>query len=309
MNFVYFSGLHLNSFIPHFEPLYYDRQLLVEQYRRLKQSQAVKKAKNDEHNQQLVEHQQVLQKAQEKRKREATTRARTSRRRRRDTSLVILPSTSSSTTEDSDGDDLLSSGPPESLNLSTASTTAFFRHNCPMPNIEHDHNGLLEDITEKVLQPKPTAAQLLTSTLDVGHSTEAADSSDRWLLYGDRTDADEVERMAEEVDPDTDASIDIVEEGEEEEPSESVVLNSRSADGHGGEEHIRVEFTAHNRLFRLRLHSNSERVFAPDVVIEMADGRPISYDMSNVVRGHLEGKTYLDVFILILRFLCYFLFY
>ena len=202
------------------------------------------------------------------------------------------------------------------VNLSTASTTAFFRHNCPLPNdIDHHHqyhqqhqqhqSSLAEDSTEKVLL-LPHLNQLPTADdhhLHPPYSTNAPDSD--WLLYGDLQAKDDQEE--EEDDPDTDASIDILEEGEAAEEVapgaevlESVAVDiedskSAAADDDGLVEHIRVEFTAHNRLFRLRLHSNSERVFAPDAVLEMADGRPIHYEMSNVIRGHLEGKMKLFV--------------
>lgn len=270
--FLCLLGLHLNSFIPHFEPLYYDRHQLLQQYRRLKRSL------NEQQSQiELREH-----KAQ---------RRQSNRRRRRDTSsslatLVISNPSDTDAKLASNGTrpptiDLLTSGPVAAgVNLSTASTTAFFRHNCPLPN--HDHH--LEDSTEKAPFPPSASHSSSSSSSPLDHSTG---SSDSWMLYDDHSSDT---ANAEETDPDTDAFIDILDDAHLDESPPNVLLFSESSSP-GQQQHIRLEFSAHNRLFRLQLHSNSERVFAQDAVFETASGKPISYDTSNVVRGHLEGLS------------------
>ncbi|KAH7946411.1 hypothetical protein HPB49_024551 [Dermacentor silvarum] len=50
---------------------------------------------------------------------------------------------------------------------------------------------------------------------------------------------------------------------------------------------IRLEFAAHNRLFRLRMKRDTS-VFSPDVTFESSSRGPISYDTSNVLKGYIE---------------------
>ncbi|XP_077562411.1 disintegrin and metalloproteinase domain-containing protein 10-like [Haemaphysalis longicornis] len=50
---------------------------------------------------------------------------------------------------------------------------------------------------------------------------------------------------------------------------------------------IRLEFAAHNRLFKLRMKRDTS-VFSPDVAFESSSRGPISYDTSNVLKGYIE---------------------
>lgn len=50
---------------------------------------------------------------------------------------------------------------------------------------------------------------------------------------------------------------------------------------------IRLEFAAHNRLFKLRMKRDTS-VFSPDVAFESSSKGPISYDISNVLKGYIE---------------------
>ncbi|KAH7636469.1 hypothetical protein HUG17_10439 [Dermatophagoides farinae] len=48
------------------------------------------------------------------------------------------------------------------------------------------------------------------------------------------------------------------------------------------------QFSAHNRKFQLLLKSQSETVFAQDIMIESTGNERFTYDMTNVIIGHLE---------------------
>ncbi len=54
---------------------------------------------------------------------------------------------------------------------------------------------------------------------------------------------------------------------------------------------IKLNFSAHNRLFRLVIKSDNS-LFTPDVVIESSTRGVINYDTSNVIKGYLEGMCF-----------------
>jgi len=51
---------------------------------------------------------------------------------------------------------------------------------------------------------------------------------------------------------------------------------------------IKLNFSAHNRLFRLVIKSDNS-LFTPDVVFESSSKGVFNYDTSNVIKGYLEG--------------------
>lgn len=141
----------------------------------------------------------------------------------------------------------------------TATTIAFLRHNCPLPAIydpyyyHHDH---IHDTAEEQLY----------------HHYHNHYQVDQQELIGQNFDnSKDYSRHAKEFNPEVDMDQEL------------------SQDYHSKK--IRLEFSSHNRKFNLVLQSQSETVFAPDVVFESTKRNQFAYDMTNVIIGHLEGLT------------------
>ncbi|KAJ6222620.1 hypothetical protein RDWZM_001165 [Blomia tropicalis] len=268
------QGLRLNSFIPHFEPLYYDRGELLQQYTRLKRSVNEKQTIVEQHRlngnrkrdtsqlHPIVIPLNVAKLNPSTNKSSMTMAIATTTTTTSTTSTI----TTTATTIRNELIDQSGSGTSKQHQQSTASTTAFYRHNCPTPeHHHHHHHHSVEDSTEKGL-PNHT-----TNSNNNEHSTKSTlnDVVDGWLQYEPERD------IINDHDTDTDASIDI-----DENEMEHKSIDSKP--------HIRIEFTAHNRHFRLILYSHSERVFADNPIFETSHGATIPYDLTKVVRGHLE---------------------
>lgn len=134
------SGLQLNSFVSHFEPLYYDRHQLLQQYTRLKQNLSDKKSKLLRlRNQQKYDEKWTNEPAK-------TTNAK---------STVIKNSLNSKKRQSSQTQSDPSNQQPRgqvmwkmnqtsetgavnisNITITTTTTTAFVRHNCPTPSID-----------------------------------------------------------------------------------------------------------------------------------------------------------------------------
>lgn len=54
---------------------------------------------------------------------------------------------------------------------------------------------------------------------------------------------------------------------------------------------IRVNFSAHNRMFRLILNTD-DSLFAEDVIFESTKRGFFKYDINHVIKGYLEGFTH-----------------
>lgn len=77
-------------------------------------------------------------------------------------------------------------------------------------------------------------------------------------------------------------------------PQDVITLGTLDASDSGHRAHdgdfIRIQFTAHNRLFSLKLFRDPSRVFATDTVIESTtEAAHLHPHAVKVVHGHLEG--------------------
>lgn len=54
---------------------------------------------------------------------------------------------------------------------------------------------------------------------------------------------------------------------------------------------IKIDFRAHDRLFRLRLHPGASSVFSNDIVLEQTGNKSIDFNFNKIVEGHVEDDN------------------
>lgn len=285
----------MNNFIPHFEPLYYDRHRFLHQYTRLKRNiveqrkQQTKQPNENSKTNELNDETSINSDANNKTK-SVINHSNTvdiniddyhnnnyqnnrddhhyhpapgPNDSQRDQKMIPDSKTSSIDSNNNNVNNssmimVTSASTTTTSTMTTAminftaTTIAFLRHNCPLPTIYDSyyyHHDHIHNIAEE--------------------SFHKHYQIDRQEMIG--------------------PNFDTSKEYDKEFNGQNLEIDSDQELNHDYPKKIRLEFSSHNRKFNLVLQSQSETVFAPDVVFESTKRNKFVYDMTNVIIGHLEG--------------------